>query len=57
LLNNGMVVAIKKRPGAPSPEFVDEVIITCWKNWVSDFRMKTFINEREPFSFKFGFSP
>jgi predicted Ser/Thr protein kinase len=29
LLNNGMVVAIKKRPGAPSPEFVDEVIITC----------------------------
>ncbi|XP_024441635.1 proline-rich receptor-like protein kinase PERK8 isoform X3 [Populus trichocarpa] len=25
LLNNGMVVAIKKRPGAPSPEFVDEV--------------------------------
>lgn len=26
LLNNGMVVAIKKRPGAPSPEFVDEVL-------------------------------
>ncbi|KAJ6334121.1 hypothetical protein OIU78_011096 [Salix suchowensis] len=25
LLNNGMIVAIKKRPGAPSPEFVDEV--------------------------------
>uniref|UniRef100_A0A6N2MC74 non-specific serine/threonine protein kinase n=1 Tax=Salix viminalis TaxID=40686 RepID=A0A6N2MC74_SALVM len=25
LLNDGMVVAIKKRPGAPSPEFVDEV--------------------------------
>ncbi|KAF9688350.1 hypothetical protein SADUNF_Sadunf02G0188400 [Salix dunnii] len=25
LLNNGMMVAIKKRPGAPSPEFVDEV--------------------------------
>lgn len=29
LLNNGMIVAIKKRPGAPSPEFVDEVSITC----------------------------
>ncbi|KAJ6686986.1 PROTEIN KINASE SUPERFAMILY PROTEIN [Salix purpurea] len=25
LLNNGMIVAIKKRPGVPSPEFVDEV--------------------------------
>ena len=29
LLNNGMMVAIKKRPGAPSPEFVDEVSIHC----------------------------
>lgn len=28
LLNDGMFVAIKKRPGAPSQEFIDEVIIT-----------------------------
>ncbi len=28
LLNDGMRVAIKKRPGAPSQEFIDEVIIT-----------------------------
>jgi hypothetical protein len=40
LLNNGMIVAIKKRPGAPSPEFVDEVSITCWKNRVSVIQVK-----------------
>lgn len=28
LLNDGMLVAIKKRSGAPSPEFIDEVIMT-----------------------------
>lgn len=28
LLHDGMIVAIKKRHGAPTPEFVSEVIIT-----------------------------
>lgn len=27
LLNDGMLVAIKKRPGAPSQEFINEVIM------------------------------
>lgn len=28
LLQDGMLVAIKKRPGAPTQEFINEVIIT-----------------------------
>lgn len=39
LLNDGMLVAIKKRVGAPSPEFVDEVIIIFMQ-----LRLKTSIN-------------
>ncbi|XP_061970073.1 probable serine/threonine-protein kinase PIX13 isoform X2 [Populus nigra] len=33
LLNNGMIVAIKKRPGAPSPEFVDE-------DWLLEYQVR-----------------
>lgn len=35
LLNNGMLVAIKKRPGAPSQEFVDEVMINFHTNQIN----------------------
>jgi len=35
MLHNGMFVAIKKRHGAPSQDFVDEVIfICCLQHWL-----------------------
>lgn len=41
LLHDGMFVAIKKRFGAPSQDFVDEVIIT-FLTWTKSYMMLTY---------------